>query len=48
MFNDEFGMMNDEPERRGQGAEEEAKAGFGGSLLWPNQWFSWKGEQRMI
>ena len=28
-------MLNDEPERRGQGAEEEAKAGLGGSWLWP-------------
>ena len=26
-------MLNDEPERRGQGAEEEAKAGLGGSWL---------------
>jgi hypothetical protein len=28
-------MLNDEPERRGQGVEEEAKAGLGGSWLWP-------------
>ena len=26
-------MLNDEPERRGQGSEEEAKAGLGGSWL---------------
>ncbi len=39
-------MLNDEPERRGQGAEEEAKAGLGGSGLMAYQWFSWNGERR--